>query len=138
MLCRDEMGTRDAEAVEQAGQALGVAVDRVGEVPRLIGTAVDLAGAGRAGRVRHAVLQRGIEGEQLREHRVLADAARAGEHHEHPPGAHRPAPRRRAAAAVSSAGTGDVNVRSTASTGWTRRSRIAWSAGRPSVGSGRP
>ena len=40
MLCRDEMGTRDAEAVEQAGQALGVAVDRVGEVPRLIGTAV--------------------------------------------------------------------------------------------------
>jgi len=44
MLCRDEMGTRDAEAVEQAGQALGVAVDRVGEVPRLIGTAVDRVG----------------------------------------------------------------------------------------------
>src|ERR1700688_2073690 len=103
-----------------------------------VGHAVNLAGTRRARGVRDAIFEGGIDVEQLTQHGVLADTARPGQHDEPALRAHAGEGRSRSVAATSSSGIGDWYDRSVPSAGWRRRRRMACSAGRRSVVSGRP
>src|SRR5437588_3506940 len=143
------LAAREHRLDPAARGAVAVAVDRRGleELPLLlepaetlvvdegVGDAVDLAGPRRAGGVGDAVAQLRLTAEELVEHGVLAHPARPAEDDQPP--THNAPLRARSSRASRSSGSGDSKTRSAPSAGWTRRSRRAWSAGRPRWGSSR-
>src|ERR1700752_2512232 len=143
------LAAREHRLDAPAGGAVAVAVDGRGleELPLLlepaeallvdegVGDAVDLAGAGWPGRVGDAVAQPRVTAEELVEHGVLADTTRPAEDDALP--AHNSPLRAPSSSARRTSGRGDSKTRSAPSAGWTRRSRRAWSAGRPRWGSSR-